>query len=63
MLTNREKEVLELLLQGKTNPQIAKELIITKDTAKAHVDHIFAKFGVHSRVELVVKLFREHIIE
>ena len=63
MLTEREKEVLALIIEGKSNPQIADELVISQDTAKAHIEHIFEKFNVHSRVELVVKLFREKIIE
>jgi DNA-binding CsgD family transcriptional regulator len=63
MLTEREKEVLALIIEGKSNPQIAEKLFISPDTAKAHIEHIFEKFNVHSKVELVVKLFREKIIE
>ena len=61
MLTAREKEVLQLLILGKSNPQIAKELIISRDTVKAHIEHMFEKYEVHSRVELVVKLYNEKI--
>ena len=62
MLTAREKEVLKLLIMGKSNPQIAEELIISRDTVKAHIEHMFEKYGVHSRVELVVKLYKEKIL-
>ncbi len=41
MLTAREKEILELLLLGKMNIQIAQELFISKETVKAHIVRIF----------------------
>lgn len=63
MLTNREKDVLNLILECKSNRQIAEELIISRDTVKAHVNHIFEKYQVHSRLELIIKLFRNHMIE
>ena len=50
-LTSREVEVLRLVAEGKTNPEIAAELFISKKTASVHVSHILAKLGVASRVE------------
>ena len=50
-LTAREVEVLRLLAEGKTNPQIAAALFISKKTASVHVSHILAKLGVATRVE------------
>jgi len=50
-LSTREREVYDLLLQGRTNGEIAKTLFISESTAKVHVKHIFEKLGVHSRAE------------
>lgn len=50
-LTTRELEVLRLLAEGKTNPEIADELFISRKTASAHVSHILEKLGVSRRVE------------
>ena len=51
MLTPREQEVLALLREGLTNPQIAERLSITLDGAKYHVSEILSKLGVASREE------------
>jgi DNA-binding CsgD family transcriptional regulator len=50
-LTQREREILGLLAQGRTNPQIARELFISPKTASVHVSNILTKLGVSSRVE------------
>ena len=50
-LTPRELEVVRLLAQGKTNRQIAQELVISFATAKVHVEHIIAKLKVSDRNE------------
>lgn len=52
-LTNREKEVLTLLLQGRRATWIAQKLYISDNTARAHVRHIYQKTGVHSREEFL----------
>ena len=54
-LTQRELEVLPLLVQGKSNPEIARELVITRATAKVHVRHIIGKLGVSDRTQAVVQ--------
>jgi len=51
-LTTREVEVLTLVVQGRTNPQIALELCITEHTAKAHLARILGKLGLENRVQL-----------
>ncbi|MDO5043354.1 MAG: helix-turn-helix transcriptional regulator [Slackia sp.] len=51
-LGRREKEVLFLLLEGKTAGEIAKAMVVAPGTAKSHVYHVYKKLGVHSRAEL-----------
>ncbi|HEX3976193.1 MAG TPA: LuxR C-terminal-related transcriptional regulator, partial [Solirubrobacteraceae bacterium] len=48
-LTPREVEVLRLLVRGLSNKEIAQELVISRRTAGAHVEHIYAKLGVSNR--------------
>jgi DNA-binding CsgD family transcriptional regulator/tetratricopeptide (TPR) repeat protein len=50
-LTPREREVLALLIEGRSNRQIAEQLFISDKTASVHVSNILAKLGVHSRLE------------
>lgn len=52
----REKEVIELLLQGKSNKQIAHELGISTRTVEFHLSNIYARLDTRSRTEAVVKL-------
>lgn len=51
-LTPREDEVLRHLIEGKTTSQIESELYLAQGTIKAHISHIYKKFGIHSRSEL-----------
>jgi len=55
-LTRRESDVLELLCQGMSNAAIAKALALTEKTVKNHLNHCFAKLGVHNRAEAVRQL-------
>jgi LuxR family maltose regulon positive regulatory protein len=52
-LTERELEVLRLIVAGLTNAEIAEELFIAVSTVKSHVNHIYGKLGVESRVQAV----------
>jgi DNA-binding NarL/FixJ family response regulator len=61
-LTDRELEVLKLLVAGKSNIEIAKDLIISAHTAKAHVCNILQKLSVHDRVQAAVKAIREGLV-
>jgi LuxR family maltose regulon positive regulatory protein len=58
-LSERERQVLQLLAQGVSNQEIAQQLVIAYDTVKRHVSHIFSKLGVTNRMQ-AVKQAREH---
>ena len=61
-LTEREYEVLKHLVSGKSNTEIAKELIVSVHTAKAHVCSILQKMCVNDRVQAAVKAVKEGIV-
>ncbi|MOA69591.1 Spore germination protein GerE [compost metagenome] len=52
-MTKREQEVMNLLVQGKSNKQIARELGISDYTVRDHVSSLLRKLGVSSRAELI----------
>ncbi len=52
-LTPREAEVLALLARGRTSPIIQEKLVVSQNTVRTHVRHIYAKLGVHSQQELI----------
>jgi DNA-binding NarL/FixJ family response regulator len=52
-LSEREKQVASLLLQGKTYKTIAGELFISENTVKYYVKNIYSKFNIQSRAELI----------
>jgi DNA-binding NarL/FixJ family response regulator len=61
-LTPRELEVLRLLATGKTNSEIAAELIVGETTVKTHVTRILMKLGVRDRVQAVVLAYETRLI-
>ncbi len=61
-LTERELDVLELMVEGLTNPQIADKLIITRATAKAHVHSILQKLCASSRTQATVMAMKEGLV-
>ena len=61
-LTDRELEVLSLIVDGATNPQIAEKLFITRATAKAHVHSILQKLCVDDRTQAAVLAMREGLV-
>lgn len=61
-LTERESEVLKHLVDGKSNTEIAKELIVSVHTAKAHVCSILQKMCVSDRVQAAVKAVKEGLV-
>jgi NarL family two-component system response regulator LiaR len=61
-LTEREREVLTLMIEGLNNTQIAGRLTVSPSTIKSHVSNILAKLGVASRTEAVSLALRNRII-
>lgn len=53
--TGREREIVDLLMQGMSNRQIAQSLGIAEATVKKHLHHVYRKFGVRSRALLIVE--------
>ncbi|EKN67431.1 transcriptional regulator [Schinkia azotoformans MEV2011] len=58
LLTKREKEVFELLVQDKTTKEIAEELFISEKTVRNHISNAMQKLGVKGRSQAVVELLR-----
>lgn len=56
-LTNRETEVLKLILKGYSNQKISKALAVSISTVKAHIAHIFTKLKVKNRIDLVIFMY------
>ena len=52
-LTDREREILELLARGMSNTQIARKLVVSPKTVRNHVSNIFTKLQVNDRAEAV----------
>jgi two-component system response regulator NreC len=62
-LTEREREVLALIAEGQSNPEIADALVISVKTVNRHRENIMAKLNLHSRVELVRYAIEKGLIE
>lgn len=58
LLTKREREVFELLVQDKTTKEIAKELFISEKTVRNHISNTMQKLGVKGRSQAVIELVR-----
>ena len=61
-LTHRESEVLELLAGGRTQRQIAVELVISEKTVATHIQRVLEKLGVHTRAQAVAYAYRAGLV-
>jgi two-component system, NarL family, response regulator LiaR len=62
-LTKKELEVLKLMVDGSSNPEIAKKLFISRSTVKFHVSNILMKLGAGSRTEAVALALQHRLVE
>ena len=62
LLTDREKEVLQLLAQGKSNKEVAQVLSLSPHTVETHRTHFMQKLGLHNTAEIVIYAMRKKII-
>jgi two-component system NarL family response regulator len=61
-LSQREMEVLQLLIKGRSNKEIGTALFVTEDTVKAHLKTLFAKLNVRDRTEAAISAIRHGIV-
>jgi NarL family two-component system response regulator LiaR len=62
-LTDREKEILKLMTEGLSNPEMADRLVVSRSTIKFHVSNILSKLGAESRTEAVAIAIHNNLLE
>ena len=61
-LTGRERDVLALIGQGRTNAEIAAQLVVGEGTVKTHINHVFTKLQLRDRAAAVVFAFEHDLV-
>ena len=62
MLTKKDKEIIKLLLAGKSNKEIAKELYVSVHTVKSYLEKLYRNYDVHNRIQFAIKIISEKLI-
>jgi NarL family two-component system response regulator LiaR len=62
-MTDREKEILALMVEGLSNIEIAERLVVSQSTVKFHVSNILSKLGVTGRTEAVALALKHHLVK
>ena len=61
-MSAREREVLTHLAAGRTNRQIAAQLVVSPHTVARHIEHIYAKLGVTNRAAATAYAYEHHLV-